>query len=192
MAKRRIPSASDPIETAMLAFWSRGYASTSVQDIVDLSGANRAALYADYRDKRSLFIAALERYADMLRSGLIGGMKDDHSPLEVIRRFFLNFSQDACDGCNRGCFINNAALEVAPHDEEIHAIVEEMHRDVEKFFAKMIDRAKADGSASPALDTKTAARGLLASAIGLTVLARTRPEPRLLNCIVDDAVSRLR
>ena len=47
---------------AMEAFWARGYAGTSMRDLVARMGVGRASIYATYGNKRSLFIKALKRY----------------------------------------------------------------------------------------------------------------------------------
>jgi TetR/AcrR family transcriptional repressor of nem operon len=50
------------LDRATELFWQRGYEGTSVQDLVDALGVNRASLYATFGDKARLFESVLERY----------------------------------------------------------------------------------------------------------------------------------
>ena len=56
---------------AMNIFWSRGYESTSMQDLVDSMGINRGSLYATFGSKRSLFLQALRHYDDIHRKAWV-------------------------------------------------------------------------------------------------------------------------
>jgi TetR/AcrR family transcriptional repressor of nem operon len=46
------------LDRAMQVFWACGYEATSMQQLVERTGINRASLYATYSDKRTLFLAA--------------------------------------------------------------------------------------------------------------------------------------
>ena len=50
------------LERAMELFWRRGYATTSVADLVAHLGVARASLYSTFGTKHDLYVAALERY----------------------------------------------------------------------------------------------------------------------------------
>lgn len=180
------------LERAMRAFWSRGYEATSMQDLVDCTGVNRGSLYATYGDKHALFLASLRMYDDRVRRRLLAELESRHAPREAIRQLFLAFAppaprQDAC----AGCFLTNTALELSGLDPEAGRIVARAQEEMEAFFARMIRKAKARGEVSAQLKPAAAASGLLASLLGLVVLSRSRPEPALLQTVVDDALRRL-
>ena len=180
------------LEKAMRAFWARGYEATSMQDLVTCTGINRGSLYATYGDKRALFLAALRMYDERMRRRLVADFESTCSPVEAIRRMFLAFTaQVAKTGGNRGCLLTNTALELAAHDPEIGRIVAHAQEEIEAFFGRMIRKGKARGEIRADVKPAEAARGLLASLLGLVVLIRSRPEPMLLQSIVDDARRRL-
>jgi TetR/AcrR family transcriptional repressor of nem operon len=180
------------LEKAMQAFWSRGYEATSMQDLVTCTGINRGSLYATYGDKRALFLAALRMYDERMRRRLIAEFESNCSPVEAIRRMFLAFTaQASTTGGNRGCLLTNTALELAAHDPEIGRIVAHAQEEIEAFFGRMIRKGKAQGEIRADVKPAETSRGLLASLLGLVVLIRSRPEPQLLQSIVDDAMRRL-
>ena len=180
------------LNKAMQAFWSRGYEATSMQDLVDRTGINRGSLYATYRDKHALFLAALRRYAETIHHKRLADLESRYGPSEAIRQSLLAFIPQASEKRgNRGCFLTNTALELAAHDPEAGKIVAQAQKQTEAWFARMIRKGKAVGEIGPHVKPAQAAQGLLALLIGLSVLNRSRPERALLQAIVDDAIRRL-
>lgn len=181
----------EALDTALQAFWSRGYEPTSMQDLVDCTGVNRGSLYATFGDKRTLFLEALNAY-DQGRRKMLAAFEARHTPREAIRQVFLAFTTEISErGGNRGCFLTNTALELAAHDAEIRRIVSNAQEDVEAFFSRMIKTGKAKGNIPGHVKPAETARGLLASLLGVLVLTRSRPDRKLLQGIVDDALRRL-
>jgi TetR/AcrR family transcriptional repressor of nem operon len=184
--------ADEALQKAMQAFWNRGYEATSMQDLVECMGINRGSLYATYSDKRALFVAALRRYDDKVRRALLADLEARYGPREAIRRVFLAHTAQVSEkGGNRGCFLTNTALELAAHDADARKIVANAQAGIEDFFARMISKGKALGEIPGHVRTASAARGLLASLLGLLVLVRSRPETALLKNVVEDALGRL-
>jgi len=180
------------LDKSMQAFWARGYEATSMQDLVDCTGVNRGSLYATYGDKRALFLAALRRYDDTMRKGLLSELESRFGPRQAIRQLFQAFvEQAAVDGQNRGCFLTNTALELAAHDPEIGRIVAQAQVEMEAFFARMIRKGKKLGEMSSSVKPAATAQGLLAALLGLVVLSRSRPDRPLLQNVADQAMKRL-
>ena len=176
----------------MRAFWARGYEATSMQALVKRMGINRGSLYATYRDKHELFLATLRLYAETIHHKRLADLESKYGPLEAIRRAFLAFTSEASkEGRNCGCFLTNTALELAAHDPEAGRIVSRAQKETEAWFARMIEKGKAQGEVAPHVSPATAASALLALLIGVSVLVRSRPEPAILQAIVDDTIQRL-
>jgi TetR/AcrR family transcriptional repressor of nem operon len=181
------------LDKAMQAFWVRGYQATSMQQLVDCTGINRGSLYATYGDKRALFLAALHMYDHKVRRELVADLESRYAPREAIRQLFLALTSQATEkGGNRGCFMTNTALELAAHDAKVRKIVARAQEDIEAFFARMVDKGQAQGDIPARVNPADAARGLLASLLGLLVLIRSRPDGALLQSVVDNAVRCLR
>ncbi len=52
------------LDTAMRLFWRHGYETTSVADLTAAMGITPPSLYAAFGDKKRLFLAAVDRYAN--------------------------------------------------------------------------------------------------------------------------------
>ncbi len=180
------------LDLAVSAFWARGYWATSMLDLVETTGVNRASLYATYGDKHALFMTALRRYAETVHFRRLAALERMHAPLVAISRALLVFvppSRTAAGQC--GCFLTNTALELASHDAEVGALVRDAQRQTQAFFERQLRRAKRDGVLSAKVRPAEAAEALLASLIGLSVLNRSRPDPAMARRIAATALRRL-
>jgi len=64
MARPREFDTDTAVREALLVFWRKGYASTTMQDLELATGLGRMSLYNAFGGKEDLFQAALERYID--------------------------------------------------------------------------------------------------------------------------------
>jgi TetR/AcrR family transcriptional repressor of nem operon len=183
---------SEVVEKAMRAFWENGYNATSLGDLVERTGVGRGSLYSTFKDKHDLFLAALRMYDDRMRRRKLEELESSHSPREAVRQLLLAFTAGVSKrGGNHGCFLTNTALELSARDPDAAAIVAASQEEIEKFFLRSIRRGQAEREIPASVDAADAARGLLATLIGLIVLTRSRPDRRLLESIVADAMRRL-
>jgi AcrR family transcriptional regulator len=53
------------LETAMLAFWRKGFAATSMADLCEVMGVRSPSLYAAFGSKEALYLEAIQHYVEM-------------------------------------------------------------------------------------------------------------------------------
>jgi len=53
------------LEAAMLAFWRKGFAATSMNDLCDAMGVRSPSLYAAFGSKEALYLEAIEHYVEI-------------------------------------------------------------------------------------------------------------------------------
>lgn len=175
---------------AMHTFWTKGYAATSIQDLVESMGVNRASLYDTFGDKRSLFIATLKHYDITQKKPTLKLTAENRSPLETIRFLFDSLVEEALDKNRRdGCFLVNSMLERAPHDEEVSSIIAKSFADVQKYFRDTIRKGQQTGEISKDIDAGETAPILFAALIGIRVLSRGKPRKATVRSIADQAVN---
>ncbi len=178
------------LDAAIDQFWNHGYAATSVRDLGEVMGLGPASLYNAFGDKNTLFSQCLARYLDKNMRDRIARLEQSLPPRDAVRAFLeQTVSESLADP--RGCMLVNAALEVAPHDTQINAVVAARLEELESFFRGRVAAGQADGSISGGRTPEDLARLLLTTVLGLRVLARTRPEPALLRSAADQALSLL-
>ena len=64
------------VDRAMEVFWTRGYESTSIDDLVEATGINRGSLYNAFGDKQGLFLAAIDRYWTTFADDMVAALSD--------------------------------------------------------------------------------------------------------------------
>jgi AcrR family transcriptional regulator len=135
MARPREFDETIALEAAMNCFWQRGYEATSVRDLADEMGISAPSLYNAYGDKRALFVQALERYLEQSTRARIKRLENSLPPKQAVRQFLDDIiKRSVNDRERRGCFLINSALEVAPHDKELGALIADRLAEIEAFF----------------------------------------------------------
>ncbi|WP_282609928.1 TetR/AcrR family transcriptional regulator [Pelagibius sp. Alg239-R121] len=186
MARTKEFDIEQALERAMTAFWSHGFAGTSVHDLVEAMQIQRGSLYGTFGDKRTLFRLAYERYDERRQKG----MDSKAPPTQAIRAWFARLVDEGCaENGTRGCFIVNTALELEMHDDAMRETVAKSLQSIETFFFDNIEAGQRDGSINTGVDARKTAQSMLSSVIGLRVLSRSRPERPLLQNIADSAIS---
>jgi TetR/AcrR family transcriptional repressor of nem operon len=174
----------------MFRFWDHGYAATSVRDLGQAMGLGAASLYNSFGDKHALFARCLDRYLDGNMRERIARLEATRPPRGAIEAFLAEVvARSLAD--RRGCLLVNTALEVAPHDAAIGAIVAGRLAELEGFFRRCVVAGQRSGSIARARAARDLARLLLTTVMGLRVLARARPEPALLRGAVREALALL-
>jgi TetR/AcrR family transcriptional regulator, transcriptional repressor for nem operon len=181
------------LTAAAECFWSRGFEATSVRDLAGSMGIAGPSLYNAYGGKRGLFVAALDHYCNRSMRERVARLEAAASGVPAIEAFFADvIEKSQPDSGRKGCFLVNAALEVAPHDESVAEAVQGYFGEIRAFFRRHIELAQAKGEVSPILDASLYAAHLLSVLMGLRVLARCYPDPLFLEAAAGPALDRLR
>ena len=192
MARPREFDEVTALEAAIDCFWQRGYEATSVRDLAHKMGISAPSLYNAYGDKHALFVQALERYLDHSTRARIKRLEDSLPPKQAIRHFIEEIIERSVnDRERRGCFLINSALEVAPHDRELSALIADRLAEIEAFFHRSIKAAQGEGAVPRDRVAKDLARLLLGVLLGIRVLARSKPERALLGGVARPALALL-
>jgi TetR/AcrR family transcriptional regulator, transcriptional repressor for nem operon len=170
------------LESALQAFWEKGYEATSLSDLLEATGLARQSLYNTFGDKRGLFLASLRRYTDVgvgcLSQALEGG------PVRAaIRGVFDDVLQSA--GRDRGCFLVNASTELLPRDAEVGRLVASALARQERALAEALRRGVRQGELqlTPKRIEQTA-RFLVGALQGLHVMVKAMPDSPALRDVV--------
>jgi AcrR family transcriptional regulator len=115
--------AGEVLGAATERFRTRGYAGTSLDDLVDATGLQRPSLYAAFGDKRALYLATLERTID--RAGrafdqLLAADLPLEQSLKVMFRAVIDGFLTGETGPS-GCIMVSTSATSAVDDAEIRA-----------------------------------------------------------------------
>jgi TetR/AcrR family transcriptional regulator, transcriptional repressor for nem operon len=135
---------------------------------------------------------ALERYLEQSARERIRRLEETLPPKQAARRFIEEVIERSLDDRGRrGCFLINSALEVAPHDKALGALIADRLGEIEAFFRRSIKAARAEGTVPPNRSPEDLARLLLGVLLGIRVLARAKPDRALLEGVARPALALL-
>jgi TetR/AcrR family transcriptional repressor of nem operon len=185
MARTKTFDEEEVLNKAMLFFWHKGYNGTSPQEILDELGLSRSSLYDTYGDKRSLFISALKRYRNTVTAQIVSTLEASKNVPDTLKGLF-QISRNSCfqGESKRGCFMVNSKMELAPHDEEIAAIVKENREALETAFTGAIKRGQEAGQISKDNPPRALARFIMNNLWGLTAHAKSGADKRVFDDII--------
>ena len=180
------------LDAAVDCFWQRGYGATSVRDLADAMGIGGPSLYNAFGDKRALFSRSLERYANRSMRERIARLEARHQPKQAIRAFIAEIiDRSLKDPDRRGCLLINSALDVAPHDAEIGAVLAGYLDEIRAFFRRNLEAARRSGQLARTLDPEQVSGHLLGVVAGIRVLARTGAKRGVLEDVARPALALL-
>jgi AcrR family transcriptional regulator len=161
------------VEAAMDLFWSKGYNSTSISDILSRTQLNSGSLYHVFPGKQDILLAVLERYRDWLYPMLVEpawqGVDD---PIERIFALLAKYRWLILEtDCTYGCPIGSLALELHEADPAVRNLLAANFTG----WVGAIERCLADaGNRLPAdLDRRALAEFVLTTMEGGVMQART-------------------
>jgi TetR/AcrR family transcriptional repressor of nem operon len=181
MARPREFDEAAVLDAAIQQFWLRGYEATSVRDLADEMGIAGASLYNAFGNKRTLFERSLNRYLDQTFRKRIHRFEHSLPPRDAVVAFLQEIIKRTLNDRKRlGCLLVNSALEITPQDGEHRQIVATFLNEVESFFLRCVTSGQRDDTISKAQTAEDLARLLLGVLLGIRVLARARPDRKLL------------
>jgi len=137
-------------------------------------------------------MASLRYYDRLYRQDFLEKIAREHPPKDAILATFEAAAQQRAAGKNPdGCLLVNTVLELSPHDAEVRDFVDASLREVENFFARMIEAAQQDATIRIDLNARQIAQALLGLFLGLRVLVRSRPHPAAIKSIMYQASTML-
>nr|WP_259652294.1 TetR/AcrR family transcriptional regulator [Pseudomonas protegens] len=169
------PKEFDPeqiADAAMQVFWQRGYAATSIQDLVEGTGLSRSSLYNAFDSKHGLYTCALKRYQQMTSANieLLGA---DAPARELVRRLLMRIVDNELEDTRRlGCLAANASLEMAGQDAAVAQLVAQNFQRIEAALEQVLRRGQEQGEIDPQKNPRALASFVVCTVQGLRVLAK--------------------
>lgn len=158
-------------------FWDTGYAATSLQDLMRVSGLGKGSLYAAFGDKHELFLKVLRRYVASIDRGLRRSVDSAPRAVDALRSFVMSpVGDDDGVSARRGCLLANSTTELASADPVVVAQARQAYEMTTAILAEGVARAQAEGDLPASADPVGTARALLAAQQGVTYMGRTGME----------------
>jgi AcrR family transcriptional regulator len=186
--KRSKSSRDELLTAAMYLFWEKGYAETSVADVVARSGASTSSVFHYFKTKEELLLGVLDRLTEILYPALLAPIWEKvNDPIERIFALLGRYREAiVASNFSYGCPVGRLAMEISPSMVGVHA---KIAANFEAWSTAVRNCLEAAGSRLPrGLDLKMLSRFVLTVMEGGVMQSRSyrSVEP------FDQAVAQLR
>lgn len=174
MQSRSLETRLQLMEAALRLFSQRGYQATSVAEICSAAGASKGAFYHHFPSKQAIFLALMETWlADLDRS--FQQAYQDSADLPTALLQMSRIAGQVFQAADVNLAILLEFWVQAQRDPELwQAAIAPYHR-YQQYFAGLI-RSSIQGGAFRPVHPETAARLLVATALGLLMQALFDPQ----------------
>jgi len=139
------PIGYDPkqvIFRAMNVFWEKGYETTSITDIVNVTGLKPGSLYNIYGSKEGIFEAVLDMYSKINLEHIENLLFKGDDALENIEIFLNKAVINTISNENtNGCLLVKTLLVVPHKDKKVQDFVTTVYAQVEELLKKALIKA---------------------------------------------------
>src|SRR5215472_17060858 len=115
------------IESARYLFWERGFAGTSMADLLAHAEVNSGSFYHFFESKEALLRAVLEGYLYALRPMVVApAFAKTEEPVARIFAILAGYRERILQtDCKYGCPLGRLALEIDPENRPAHKLIAE-------------------------------------------------------------------
>jgi len=174
------------LDAAMALFWAKGYNATSLKDLEAALQMRPGSIYAAFRNKETLFKAALDRYADRTAEELHSLIDNAPSPLSALQAHLRGMAQlDPCDRPSTACMMVKTLLEL-PQGTGLRDVVTTHLGQIEGIIADALHRARSLGELPPECDPERLARRIQTYIFGLKIQAQRETDSERMRRLCSD------
>ena len=125
--KNQVPTRERLIESARYLFWERGFAGTSMADLLAHADVNSGSFYHFFESKEALLRAVLDLYLHALRPVIVNpAFAKTDDPVERIFAILAGYRERILQtDCQYGCPLGRLALEIDPENRPAHKLIAE-------------------------------------------------------------------
>ncbi|MBQ0901519.1 TetR/AcrR family transcriptional regulator [Micromonospora sp. U21] len=176
------------LEAAAVLIEQRGYSALGVAEICATAGVPKGSFYYFFESKQALARTVIDEHWASQRRQWEQLLSSGHDPLRRLRDLFEATEEVQRTGQQKagvvaGCLFGNLALELSNQAEEIRRRLQEIFEAQIDLIEQVVVEAKVSGLAGPSVDTREAARSIVAQIEGRVLLAKLLNDPAQLETL---------
>jgi TetR/AcrR family transcriptional repressor of nem operon len=160
------------IHESLRQFSTKGYMSTSINDILASVGTSKGGLYNHFKSKEDLFFAALSEARKIWRQRNLAGLDQVTRPLDKIKKILENYRDHyLADSENLpgGCVFVALAVELNDQQPHLAKKVNEGFKRFKGMIKRLLDQEQAAGHLKNGIDTAMVAEMIFSGILGACV-----------------------
>ena len=193
MARPRKFVEDQVIEAARDQFWGHGYAGTSLDDLVAVTGLGRGSLYGAFGDKHTIFMRALDEYSTATMAAVRAELRDSaESAYDRLVGHIRSMARvNATDSKRRGCLTAKSAAELGATDKAVARGVKRFLDTYRSELAETIAAAQREGHLDSAVNSRDLAALVLAILRGMEALRKGGASSATITSAAEQAIALL-
>ena len=193
MARPRKFIEDQVIESARDQFWAHGYAGTSLDDLVAVTGLGRGSLYGAFGDKHTIFMRALDEYSTTTMAAVRAELRDSaESAYDRLVGHIRSMARaNATDSKRRGCLTAKSAAELAATDKAVARRVKHFLDAYQTALAETIAAAQREGDLDGSVDSRGLAALVLVILRGMEALRKGGASSATITSAAEQAIALL-
>jgi AcrR family transcriptional regulator len=193
MARPRKFVEDQVIEAARDQFWAHGYAGTSLDDLVAVTGLGRGSLYGAFGDKHAIFMRALDEYSTATMAVVRTELRDSAESAydRLVGHIRSMVRVNATDSKRRGCLTAKSAAELAATDKAVARRVRRFLDTYQTELAETIAAAQREGHLDASVDSRDLAALVLALLRGMEALRKGGASSATITSAAEQAIALL-
>jgi AcrR family transcriptional regulator len=178
------------LEAAMLVFWRKGFAATSMNDLCDAMGVRSPSLYAAFGSKETLYLEAIEHYVRTNGPPIWDRLAEGATARAGVEKLLLAATESLPESPTTpaGCMATLGGI-----CDEWPAAISDVVREVRLVMLgrlrSRLETAVADGELPPSTDIDGLSRFYLGVFQGMAVQARDGASPKALRGLAAAAMT---
>lgn len=191
MARTREFDRTIVLRKAIEVFWTRGFDSTNLLELLEAMGLSKSSLYETFGDKNKLFEEAIDFYIKEIAFSKVEKLLNASSVKVGFQAFFAEQIRCCTDGkFPGGCFLVNTAISLKnvppPLAKKIRKTVAQMRA----IFLSQIQKGQKAGEIPRVKDASALASAIIGTSMGMNVMARVNMQDvRMLEQMVETTIN---
>lgn len=160
-------------------FNRRGYAASSLSEVMEATGLEKGGIYNHFASKDDLALSAFEYAVERIsdrQASLLGGKTHALDRLHAILEVFLEMAQNPV--IEGGCPVMNAAIESDDAHPELRDRVRIVMNSWRTRIRGITEQGMARGELGPGIDSDALATVMISTLEGAVMLSRLYRDPR--------------
>ncbi len=164
---------------AILIMYEKGYARTTIDDIIAAAGVTKGSFYFHFSSKEELGYAVIESSSEHILGSIRASLdRPDLTPFERIKAMLEEVQGivEAAD-CSRGCILGNLALETSHSNQGFRERIARSFRDWSQLIASELEEMKREGGLPPDFDSSRYADFIIGALEGGIMISKVTRDP---------------
>ncbi|TAJ67623.1 MAG: TetR/AcrR family transcriptional regulator [Chitinophagaceae bacterium] len=126
------------VDVASRLFYTQGYNSTGINQVIKEAEVAKASLYQHFPSKEDLLVEYLTVTSDLTRKALQLAIEKQHTPKEKVIAMFDFLLKNVRQNDFTGCNFLNIASEIPTENERVRAIIRNQKDSIRRMFADIL------------------------------------------------------